>query len=157
MKQVHMKTVYYDNNSQFVILKYWIFLLYICILEKKRKIINMAIEEKNNVKIPLFVSKIEPYDNKEVMSGFTKGLFWSYDVNKLHYIKNKDIIIEQVIEAGVEKDEILMWKLYSFEEIKKVALEIEYLEPTKLPYLAFVLKTPKENFKCFGKKPWYRK
>jgi len=96
-------------------------------------------------------------NNKIILSQFTKGLFWSYDIKKLHYIKDKDLIIEQVIEAGLEDDEILMWKLYSYEDIKRVAVNIEYIEPDKLPYIAFVLKIKEEEFKCYGKKPWYRK
>jgi len=96
-------------------------------------------------------------NNQTIMSQFTKGLFWSYDIKKLDYIKHKKLIIEQVIEAGLENDEKLMWKLYSYKDIKKVALKIEYLEPEKLPYMAFVLKTKEEKFKCYGKKPWYRK
>ena len=95
-------------------------------------------------------------DNEKILSLFTKGLFWSYDINKLDYIKNKDLIIEQVIEAGLEEDEILMWKLYSYEDIKRVAVNMEYLEPDKLPYIAFVLKIKEEDFKCYGKKPWYQ-
>jgi len=96
-------------------------------------------------------------ENQNILSQFTKGLFWSYDINKLDYLKNKKTVIEQVIEAGLEDDEILMWKLYSYEDIKNVALNIEYLEPDKLPYIAFVLKIKEEEFKCYGKKPWYRK
>ena len=99
-------------------------------------------------------NKIEN-NNNEIMSRFTKGLFWSYDVSKLDYIRNKKLIIEQVIEAGLERDEILMWKLYSYEDIKNVALNISYLEPIKLTYIAFVLKLKKEEFRCYGKKPWY--
>jgi hypothetical protein len=96
-------------------------------------------------------------DNELIMSQFTKGLFWSYDVKKLDYLKHKDLIIEQVIEAGLEDDEILMWKLYSYEDIKRVALNIEYLEPDDLMYIAFVLKTKEEEFACYGKTSWYRK
>jgi len=98
-----------------------------------------------------------PEDNQNIMSQFTKGLFWSYDINKLDYLKHKKLIIEQVIGAGLENDEILMWKLYSYKDIKKVALKIEYLEPDDLTYISFVLKVKEEKFKCYGKKPWYRK
>ncbi|MDR2575468.1 MAG: hypothetical protein LBC52_03395 [Treponema sp.] len=99
----------------------------------------------------------ESIDKQNILSQFTKGLFWSYDINKFDYIKNKKIVIEQVLEAGLEDDEILMWKLYSYEDIKNVAVNIEYLEPDVLTYIAFVLKIKEEKFKSYGKKPWYRK
>ena len=96
-------------------------------------------------------------DNQNIMSQFTKGLFWSYDIQKLDYIKNKDLIIKQVIEAGLERDEILMWKLYSYDDIKNIAINIEYLDAEIVTYMAFVLKIKEEEFRCYGKKPWYRK
>ena len=96
-------------------------------------------------------------DNKNILSQFTKGLFWNFNKEKLDFLKHKELIIERVIEAGLEEDEILMWKLYSREDIKKAAINIEYLEPDKLIYIAFVLKMKEEEFRCYGKKPWYRK
>ena len=96
-------------------------------------------------------------DNQEVLSQFTKGLFWSFDKEKLDYVKDKDLIIEQIIEAGLEEDEILMWKLYSYDDIKRVAINIEYLEQCKLVYTAFVLKIKEDEFKAYGKKQWYRR
>ena len=96
-------------------------------------------------------------DNQNILSQFTKGLFWNFDKEKLDYLKHKELIIERVIEAGLEEDEILMWKLYSYEDIKKVATNMEYLEPNDLTYIAFVLKMEEEEFGCYGKKPWYRK
>jgi hypothetical protein len=96
-------------------------------------------------------------DNKLIMSQFTKGLFWSYDVNKLDYKRNKKLIIKQVIEAGLENDEILMWKLYSYNDIRNVAVNIEYLDKDIVTYMAFVLKIKEEEFRCYGKKPWYQK
>jgi len=103
------------------------------------------------------VKENPPQDNQEILSKFTNGLFWNFDKDKLDYIKNKDLIIEQVIEAGLEDDEILMWKLYGYDDIKRVAVNIEYLEHCKLVYTAFVLKIKEEEFKSYGKKPWYRK
>ena len=96
-------------------------------------------------------------DKQNIISQFTKGLFWNFDKEKLDYIKHKELIIERVIEAGLEEDEILMWKLYSYNDIKNVAKNMEYLSPDKLMYIAFVLKINEEEFKCYGQKPWYRK
>jgi len=96
-------------------------------------------------------------DNESIMSQFTKGLFWSYNVKKLDYKRNKKLIIKQVIEAGLENDEILMWKLYSYNDIRKTAVNIEYLDKDIVTYMAFVLKIKEEEFRCYGKKPWYQK
>ena len=96
-------------------------------------------------------------DKNDIISKFTKGLFWNFNKEKLDYLKHKQLIIERVIEAGLEDDEILMWKLYSYEDIRKVAVNIDYLSQDKLIYIAFVLKLKEEEFKCYGQKPWFRK
>ncbi|MCL2758954.1 MAG: hypothetical protein FWD22_01945 [Treponema sp.] len=108
-----------------------------------------AANTKNNL--------ISQLSNQDIISEFTKGLFWNFNTEKLDLLLHKNLIIERVIEAGLENDEVLMWKLYSYEDIKKVAIEIEYLSPEKLNYIAFVLKINEEGFKCYGQKPWYRK
>jgi len=95
--------------------------------------------------------------NKKILSKLTKGLLWNFDKDKIDFVRDKDLIIRRIIEAGLENDEILMWKLYSYEDIKNVALNMEYLEEEILIYMSFVLKVDKEEFKCYGKKPWYRK
>ena len=96
-------------------------------------------------------------NKQNTISKFTKGLFWNFNKEKLDFLEHKNLIIERIIEAGLENDEILMWKLYSYEDIKNVAINIEYLSPDKLIYMAFVLKINEEEFKCYGQKPWFRK
>jgi len=96
-------------------------------------------------------------ENNELLSQLTKGLLWNFDKSKLDYFRDKELIIERIIEAGLEEDEIIMWKLYSYEDIKNVAVNMENLEEDMLEYMSFVLKIEKEKFKCYGKKPWYRK
>ena len=94
---------------------------------------------------------------KKLLSQLTKAVFWNCDIGKFDYLRDKDYIIKRIIEAGLENDEIIMWKLYSYEDIKNVALNIEYLEEEQLTYMAFVLKVDEKSFKCYGKKAWYRK
>jgi len=100
---------------------------------------------------------IDPAKGKELLGQLTKGLLWNFDKSKLDYARDKDMIIERIIEAGLENDEIIMWKLYTYEEIKNVALTMENLEEEKIIYMSFVLKINKEEFKCYGKKMWYQK
>ena len=96
-------------------------------------------------------------NNNKLLSQLTKGLFWNFDTEKLDYLKHKKYIIERILEAGLENDEIIMWKLYPYEDIKNVALDIENLDEDKVTYMSFVLKVKETEFKCYKKKPWYRK
>ncbi|MCL2800135.1 MAG: hypothetical protein FWD28_00050 [Treponema sp.] len=95
--------------------------------------------------------------NEFLLTQFTNGLFWNFNKDKIDFFKHKDLIIERVIEAGLENDEILMWKLYKYKDIKKVAINMESLIYEKLEYIAFVLKINEKKFKSYGKLDWFRK
>jgi len=110
-----------------------------------------AAERKQNINYS------QQLNNQDIISKFTKGLFWNFNKEKLDFKKHKDLIIERIIEAGLEDDEILMWKIYSYKDIKKVALNMECLFPEKLEYIAFVLKIDEKLFKSYGKIPWYKR
>jgi hypothetical protein len=92
-----------------------------------------------------------------LLLSLTKGLFWNSDVEKLDYLRDKDYIIKRIIEAGLENDEIIMWKLYPFEDIKNIALSIENLHKDKIIYMSFVLNIKEDEFICCKKKQWYQK
>ena len=91
---------------------------------------------------------------KLLFSQLSKDIFWSGDKDILDIKKNRNCIIRKIIETGRESDEIIMWKLYSYNIIKKIALDMEYMDYDRLSYISFVLKIKKEKFKCFLKKPW---
>ena len=96
-------------------------------------------------------------EKNKLLLKLTKGLLWNFDIKKLDYKRDKKQLIERIIDAGLQEDEIIMWKLYEYREIKKIALNIENLAADKVLYMSFVLKVNKEKFKCYKKKPWYRK
>ena len=93
-------------------------------------------------------------ENKYNISQYNirKEIFWNCEYASLNYIDNKDIIIKRIIQYGNEKEEIIMWKLYTFEEIKNVAINIDNLDRDRLRYMAFVLNIKEEMFKCYKNK-----
>jgi hypothetical protein len=94
---------------------------------------------------------------RDLLLKLTKEVFWNCDINKFDYLRDKKFIIERIIDAGLENDEIIMWRLYSYDDIKNVALNMENLHEEKVTYMAFVLKVRENEFRCYKKKPWYRK
>ncbi|MCL2805200.1 MAG: hypothetical protein FWD26_04600 [Treponema sp.] len=96
-------------------------------------------------------------NNNKPLSGLTGGLLWNMNFENIDYIRDKELIIERIIESGMEKDEIIMWKLYSYEDIKNVAVNIENLHKDEITYMAFVLKINETDFRSYGKKMWYEK
>ena len=76
-------------------------------------------------------------------------LFWNMDISKLDVKKNKKIIIERIIEYGLDNDEILLWKLYDYFTIKKIALNMDSLPSLRRRYYSFVLDIKENKFKCY--------
>jgi len=61
-------------------------------------------------------------EKENILFSFSDHIFWNCDITKLDYKKNKKIIIERIIEYGKETDEILMWKIYKYGDIKNAAI-----------------------------------
>ena len=87
-------------------------------------------------------------DKNKWIQKLDKETFWNCDLGKMDYEKNKKSIIKRIIQNGTENDEIIMWKLYSYDTIKNVAVDIDELSDDRLLYISFVLKLAKEEFKC---------
>jgi len=103
------------------------------------------------------MNKDDFLNNNKLLLQLTEGLFWNSDINKLDYIRDKKYIIERILDAGLENDEIIMWKLYSYKDIKNIALNIENLHKDMITYMSLVLKVKETRFKCYKKKLWYQK
>ena len=56
---------------------------------------------------------------QELILNLTKGVFWNCDLEKFDYKRDKNYIIKRIVESGLENDEIIMWKLYTYKDIKK--------------------------------------
>jgi hypothetical protein len=93
----------------------------------------------------------------EVLLQFSPHVFWNCDVKKLDALKHKKIIIERVIEYGLESDEILMWKLYGYNAIKKTAINDVNLNKDRLMYLSFMFNVKMSKFKCYKNVLLYEK
>ena len=101
---------------------------------------------------------MEPTINNNIpLLDLTGGLLWNMNFEKIDYLRDKEFIIERIIESGMEKDEIIMWKLYSYEDIKNIAINMENLKKEEVIYMAFVLKINETDFRSYGKKMWYEK
>ena len=88
-------------------------------------------------------------NKNDLLLQFSPHIFWNCDVSKLDIKKHKKIIIERVIEKGVESDEILMWKLYDYNTIKNIALNDVNLNEDRLMYLSVIFKIKENKFKCY--------
>ena len=88
----------------------------------------------------------------DILKKLSPHLFWNLDFSKLDVIKNKKTIIERIIEYGLDNDEILLWKLYGYFTIRKIALAMDSLPFLRLKYYSFVLNVKENKFKCYRNK-----
>ena len=93
--------------------------------------------------------------NKElILKELSPHLFWNIDISKLDVNKNKKIIIERIIEYGLDKDEIILWKLYNYFTIRKTAINMDSLPYMRIKYYSFVLNIKEKKFKCYKNKSY---
>lgn len=87
------------------------------------------------------------------MSDFVKqlssSLFWDVDISEIDDEKNKRFIIQRVLERGTHNDWILINKKYTLQGIVQEAMQMRYLEPKALSYVAIMGNVPKEEFRCY--------
>ena len=87
------------------------------------------------------------------LTQFSPHLFWDTDVSTLDVRRDKTYIIERVMNYGLETDEIILYKLYSFGVIRKTVTRLETLNQRTIAYLSMVLNLKETKFRCFGKIP----
>jgi hypothetical protein len=97
------------------------------------------------------------YSNNNILFRFSPHIFWNCDVKKLDVQKDKKIIIERIIEYGSESDEMLMWKIYNYNTIKKIAVNDVNLNREKLMYMSVIFNIKEKKFKCYDNVLLYEK
>ena len=88
-----------------------------------------------------------------MLGQFSPHLFWDTDLGKMNVRRDKRYIIERVMNYGLEKDEIMLYKLYSTGTIRKTVTKLETLNQRTIAYLSMVLNLKETKFRCFGKIP----
>jgi len=64
-------------------------------------------------------------------------------------MKNKQYIVQRVLEYGLLSDWILIFHHYGLDEIGLTAMQIKDLDPKSLAFISTISKKPKEQFKSF--------
>jgi hypothetical protein len=76
-------------------------------------------------------------------------IFWDTHISKLDYKKHRDFIIERVVVYGNENDEILLYKLYTWRQVRRSVIKSDSLTETAINYISTILDIKKEKFKCY--------
>ena len=109
-------------------------------------------------KIKKKVIKKEMINNKNnLIHEISKSIFWDVKIENLDYDRNKEYIIERVYTRGNQKDEIILWKIYSYYTMKRIIPYLDGLDDITISYLSIIFNIKKEKFTCYGKKLFYLK
>ena len=92
----------------------------------------------------------------EVLPNFSPQVFWDVCVDRYNYKRDKDKIIGRVMNNGTEADEILLYKIYSYQTIKRTVTKLANLNQKTVKYLSVVFNIKETKFTSYNKIPWYQ-
>ena len=98
---------------------------------------------------------VKNIEKQELLDHLSKEIFWNCNRSILKYDEDKNIIIPRIIEYGRPNDELIMFKIYTSREIKKIAVKIEGLNKEKIFHFSKLLKISQKRFTSYNKKQWH--
>jgi len=86
------------------------------------------------------------------VSDFSTHLFWDIDRTKLDFEKNKQTIIQKVLDYGLINDWKIIYNYYGIDEIANTMLNVRDLDEMSMNFIATLSNIPKEKFLCYTTK-----
>jgi len=86
------------------------------------------------------------------IESFSEHLFWDVDRNKLDFEKNKQFIIERILDYGLINDWNIIYNYYGIKKIAKISTKLRNLDKKSISFISTLSKIPKENFLCYTMK-----
>lgn len=82
----------------------------------------------------------------------SKQAFWDVDMDKIDYEKHARFVVEKVIERGTESDFFNLIKFYTFDRVKILATQANWLSDISMNFCCVLFKLKPTDFKCYEKK-----
>jgi hypothetical protein len=87
-----------------------------------------------------------------VLFGLSKTLFWDVDLNEVDVQKNAMHIIEKVMLMGTLSDFRNTIKFYGKPKVKKMVMQIRYMDDRQHHFCSIYFNIPLEQFRCYTTK-----
>ena len=81
--------------------------------------------------------------NELDITALSPHLFWDVDVNKMDILKNKQMIVQRVLELGLLADWILIEKYFGVAEIAEIAMNLKEMDSKSLAFISVLANKPK--------------
>lgn len=88
-------------------------------------------------------------ESKSPIDLLSKHLFWDTDVKAISIEKNKNFIIQRVLEYGFIADWDLIKKWYGIAEIGEIACQFRSLDSRALAFIANLSNIPFNKFRSY--------
>jgi hypothetical protein len=90
--------------------------------------------------------------NANIISKFSKHLFWDVDISELDINTHSKYIISKVLQYGNYSDWKILTACYGIDNIVKKAQSIRELDKRTATFLSVIGNVPKTNFQCYSTK-----
>ena len=87
--------------------------------------------------------------NAEIITSFSKNLFWDVDPGTIDLESNSRYIIQRVLEYGRYNDWKLILSYYGLQTISDTATSLRSLDPKAVSFISAITNIPKEQFRCY--------
>ncbi len=91
-------------------------------------------------------------ENVNIISKFSKHLFWDVDISGIDTNKHSGFIISKVLQYGTYSDWIILVDYYGISNIVNKAQTIREIDKRTATFLAVIGNVPKTNFQCYSSK-----
>lgn len=80
-----------------------------------------------------------------------KSYFWDVDISPGKAV-SKRLIIERIFSLGTLAEVALLIRYYGEEEVERILVELNYIDPKTLNFLSKYFRRSKKTFKCYKRK-----
>lgn len=88
--------------------------------------------------------------NAEIITSFSRNLFWDVDPSTINLESNSRYIIQRVLEYGRYSDWKLILSHYGIKVISDTATTLRSLDPKAMSFISAITNIPKEQFRCYA-------
>ncbi len=88
---------------------------------------------------------------KETLSidDLSTHLFWDVNKSKINWENSELLLVQRILEYGIDKDWQLLKTVYGIEKIAKIATKLRNLDDISLNFISKISGTPLEKFRCY--------
>jgi len=80
-----------------------------------------------------------------------KSYFWDVDVTRGKTVSDR-LVVERIFNFGTLTEIALVMRYYGREEVERILLNLNFLDPRTLNFVSKYFNRPKKDFKCYTRK-----